>query len=149
VGRRPSRLDRAWRELGSLRAADPADVAQVQAAATSPDSARRQVAANLLREAEPGLAAAEWTRLVEDPARPVRRATVDAMVDVAREDLRPLLEKALDDADHWVRWKALRGLNELGPGPSRHVIARHAEDPNFQVRLEAAAALGSEAERRR
>jgi HEAT repeat protein len=63
------------------------------------------------------------------------------MVDAGRDELRPLLEAALDDADAWVRWKALRGLVELGAGPSREAIAPKADDPDFRVRMEAAAAL--------
>jgi HEAT repeat protein len=57
--------------------------------------------------------------------------------------LRPLLERALDDTDPWVRWKALRGLVELGVGPSRDAIEACAADPDFRVRLEVAAALRS------
>jgi HEAT repeat protein len=63
------------------------------------------------------------------------------MVDAGRAELRPLLESALDDDDAWVRWKALRGLAELGPAPSREAIEAKAGDPDFRVRLEAAAAL--------
>jgi HEAT repeat protein len=63
------------------------------------------------------------------------------MVDAGREELRLLLETSLSDSDAWVRWKALRGLAELGPEPSRTAIAAKAEDPDFRVRLEAAAAL--------
>lgn len=139
--RRLTRLERAWRNLGGLRPADPADLAQVLDAAAGPDAARRQVAANLLREGEPAAAAGAWARLVHDSVRAVRRATVDAMVDAGRQELRPLLEAALNDADAWVRWKALRGLVELGPAPSRTAIVAKAEDPDFRVRLEAAAAL--------
>jgi HEAT repeat protein len=62
-------------------------------------------------------------------------------VDVGREELRPLLERALDDKDPWIRWKALRGLVELGPAASRQVIQSRAGDPDFRVRLEVAAAL--------
>lgn len=141
AGRRRSRLEQAWRELRSLRPGDPADLEKVRAASRSDDAARRQVAASLLREGDAGVAAAEWARLAADPVRSVRRAAVDAVVDVGRADLRPLLEEALDDADAWVRWKALRGLAELGPEPSREAIAAHADDPDFRVRLEAAAAL--------
>jgi HEAT repeat protein len=65
------------------------------------------------------------------------------MVDVGREELRPLLEGALADADAWVRWKALRGLAEIGSRASRDNIAACADDPDFRVRLEAAAALRS------
>ncbi|MGI8985118.1 MAG: HEAT repeat domain-containing protein, partial [Acidimicrobiales bacterium] len=139
--RRLSRLERAWRDLGGLRPAAPDDLAQVLDAAAGPDTARRQVAANLLREANPGAARDAWSRLVRDPVRAVRRATVDAMVDAGREELRPLLEQALADPDAWARWKALRGLVELGPAPSRPAIEATAGDADFRVRLEAAAAL--------
>jgi HEAT repeat protein len=52
-----------------------------------------------------------------------------------------LLEAALADADAWVRWKALRGLAELGAEPSRALVEALADDPDFRVRLEAVAAL--------
>jgi len=139
--RRLTRLERAWRDLGSLRPADPDDLAQVLDAAAGSDPSRRQVAANLLREGDPAAARVAWGHLLHDPVRAVRRATVDAMVDAGREELRPLLEAALGDADAWARWKALRGLVELGPAPSRTAIMARADDPDFRVRLEAAAAL--------
>ena len=127
--------------MGGLRPADPADLAVVREAAAGPDPSRRQVAASLLREADEGGAAEDWARLATDKVRSVRRATVDAVVDVGRQELRPLLEAALADSDAWIRWKALRGLAELGPQPSRDAIAARADDPDFRVRLEAAAAL--------
>ncbi len=140
---RVSRLEQAWRDLGSLRPAEPDDVAQVRAAVRSDDSSRRQVAASLLREADADAAADEWARLATDPVRAVRRAVADAMVDVDRQALRPLLEAALADTDAWVRWKVLRGLAQLGAAPSRHAITACSDDPDFRVRLEAAAALRS------
>ena len=82
----------------------------------------------------------QWSRLLADASRAVRRATVDAMVDVERPVLRPLLERALGDADAWTRWKALRGLVDLGVGPSRAAVAPLADDPDFRVRLEATGA---------
>ncbi|MDQ3980485.1 MAG: HEAT repeat domain-containing protein [Actinomycetota bacterium] len=139
--RRTSRLDEAWRQLGALRPAQANDLERVLAEVQGDDQFRRQVAANLLREAPPAAAATAWSRLVEDPVRSVRRATVDAMVDAGREELRPLLERALSDTDAWIRWKALRGLVELGPAPSRDHIAALAADADFRVRLEVAAAL--------
>jgi HEAT repeat protein len=63
------------------------------------------------------------------------------MADTGREGLRPVLETALADADPWVRWKALRGLVELGVAPSREAVAACSVDPDFRVRLEATAAL--------
>lgn len=140
-GRRLTRLERAWQDLGALRPANPVDLVLVRNAAAEEDPSRRQVAANLLGEADPAAARDEWARLLADPVRAVRRATVDAIVDAGRDELRPLLESALADADAWVRWKALRGLVELGPAASRDRIAAKADDPDFRVRLEAAAAL--------
>lgn len=140
--RHVSRLEQAWRDLGSLRpGADPDDLARVREAASADIAAHRQVAANLLREADPAVAAAEWAHLVVDRSRSVRRAAVDAMVDAGRPELRLLLEKALDDSDAWVRWKALRGLSEIGADGSRTSIARLADDADFRVRLEVASAL--------
>ena len=108
--RRASRLDRAWADLGSLRpGADADDLARVRSAAAGDDPSHRQVAANLLGEADPTVAADDWARLVVDRVRSVRRAAVDAVVDAGREELGQLLETALADADAWVRWKALRG----------------------------------------
>ena len=140
-GRPRNRLEQAWHDLGGLRPREPADLPVVLDAASGDDPARRQVAANLLREADPAIARAHWAVLVHDPVRAVRRAAVDAMVDAGRDELRPLLEAALDDADAWVRWKALRGLVELGPAPSLHAIEAKAGDPDFRVRLEVAAAV--------
>jgi HEAT repeat protein len=66
---------------------------------------------------------------------------VDAVAGTEREELRPLLERALDDTDAWIRWKALSGIAALGPGPSRPAIVARAEDADFRVRLEAARLL--------
>jgi HEAT repeat protein len=134
-------LERAWKELGSLTPDQPDDLDRILVAVSSRDSAARQVAARLLAEAAADIAEQEWGRLLADPSRGVRRATVDAMVDVERPALRSLLERALGDADAWTRWKALRGLVDLGVEPSRAAVAPLAEDPDFRVRLEATGAL--------
>ena len=147
--RRASRLDRAWADLGALRpGAAPDDLARVRAAAAGDDPSHRQVAANLLGEADRAVAADDWARLVVDRVRSVRRAAVDAVVDAGREELRPLLETALADADAWVRWKALRGLADLGADASRAPIEALAADPDFRIRLEVAAALRQSPTRR-
>ena len=138
---RANALDRAWGALSRLRPDDPEDRARILAATTAADAAVRQVAARVLVDADPEVARDAWRRLLDDPSRTVRRATVDAMVDTDRAALRPLLEHALQDADAWTRWKALRGLVELGADPSRDAISALADDPDFRVRLEAARAL--------
>ena len=138
--REPRRLERAWAEL-STDAGTPEHVERVIAAAHDDDVARRQVAAALLADVPTETAANEWRRLLDDPSRLVRRATVDAVAGVEREELRPLLEHALDDTDPWTRWKALHGIAALGAVPSRAAVEARAADPDFRVRLEAARAL--------
>jgi len=135
-------LDRAWKELGSLRPDVPADLDRILSASTSSESAERQVAARLLVDAPADRAEPAWEQLLGDTSRGVRRATVDAMVDAERPSLRGLLERALDDADAWTRWKALRGLVDLGIGPSEVSVRPLGDDPDFRVRLEASRALG-------
>ncbi len=134
-------LERAWKELGALHPDVAGDLQRILAATTSTDSARRQVAARKLADADPAVALTAWDRLLDDPSRSVRRATVDVMVDTERPALRPTLERALADTDAWTRWKALRGLVGLGVGPSRAAVSPLAHDPDFRVRLEVANAL--------
>ena len=142
--RAPRRLERAWADLGALRAHRPEDLDRVLVACDDPEPARRQVAAALLTDAPADAAAGAWADLVGDASRAVRRSAVDAMAGAERQELRPLLERALGDTDAWIRWKALSGIGALGAEPSRAAIATIAEDPDFRVRLEAARLLKSE-----
>lgn len=139
--RAPRKLERAWAELGALRLDEPGGLDRVLAASRDSEPARRQVAAALLAEARPEAAMRAWGRLLDDESRAVRRSVVDAITDASREELRPLLERALTDSDAWVRWKALRGISALGVGPSRAAVESAATDPDFRVRLEATRAL--------
>jgi hypothetical protein len=139
--RGPRRLERAWDELGDLRADRPEQLARVLAATDDTEPARRKVAAALLVDAPPEAAGRAWAHLLGDSSRAVRRSVVDAVAGTGRQELRPLLEEALDDVDAWVRWKALRGIAELGPAPSRTAVEARVADPDFRVRLEAARVL--------
>ena len=139
--RAPRRLERAWTDLGALRADRPDDLERVLAVCDDPEPARRQVAAALLADAPPDTAAGTWAVLVSDASRSVRRSTIDAIAGAERQELRPLLERALADSDAWIRWKALSGIGAVGAEPSRAAIATVAEDPDFRVRLEAARLL--------
>jgi hypothetical protein len=141
--REPRRLERAWAELGALRADQPEHLDVVLAAARDKEAARRQVAAALLTDAPADVAARAWERLLADSSRVVRRSTVDAVAGVGREELRALLERALADEDAWTRWKALRGIADLGVGSSRAAVEARAADPDFRVRLEAARLLAA------
>jgi hypothetical protein len=142
--RAPRRLERAWADLGALRADRPEDLERVLAACDDPEPARRQVAGALLADAPANAAAGAWADLVGDASRAVRRSAVDAIAGAERQELRPLLERALGDTDAWIRWKALSGIGALGAEPSRGAVAAVAEDPDFRVRLEAARLLKGE-----
>jgi len=134
-------IDRAWRELRALNLDAHDDVERLLAAASSNDVATRQVASRVLIDAGTDVADKAWAVLLRDASRTVRRATVDTMVDARRPALRPLLEAALADRDAWTRWKALRGLVDLGVEPSRDAVLPLERDTDFRVRLEAAGAL--------
>jgi hypothetical protein len=139
----PSRtaLDRAWGQLRDLNPQEGADLERVFAAAVGPDAATRQVAARLLIDADDDVAIGIWRDLLSDPSRSVRRATLDVMVDAGRPALRALFERALADSDAWARWKAVRGLADLGVGSSGEAVAALATDNDFRVRLEVARVL--------
>lgn len=138
---RPRHLERAWGELGGLDPNRPRDLDRLAAASEDPEPARRQVVAALLAEGPREIATRTWTRLLRDSSRSVRRSTVDAMVDTEWPEVRTLLEDAVVDDDAWVRWKAIKGIARLGVGRSRAAVEMGREDPDFRVRLEAAAAL--------
>jgi hypothetical protein len=138
---RPRHLERAWAELGGLDARQPGDLDRLLTASEDGEPARRQVAATLLAEGPRDLATRAWSRLLTDRSRVVRRSVVDAMVDTDWPEVRSLLEDALGDDDAWVRWKALKGIARLGAAPSREAVEERRDDPDFRVRLEAAAAL--------
>jgi hypothetical protein len=135
--RAPRRLERAWADPRALRADRPDDLERILAAGDDPDPARRQVAVALLADAPSDAAARAWAASLGDSSRAVRRSAVDAIAGAERQELRPLLERALADTDAWIRWKALSGIGAIGPEPSRAAIARVAQDPDFRVRLEA------------
>lgn len=136
--RRATRLDRAWADLGDLDARDAEGWRTLVEASRDPDGARRQVAARMLSDARLDDALPIWRELLTDKSRVVRRATLDAVVDLEGDETRPLLELALADADPWMRWKALHGLVLIGVEPSLGAIQRLRTDADFRVRLEAA-----------
>jgi len=135
TSRRDARLALVWAELGPLQPADADDLDALITASCGEDPFRRQVAATLLLEADPAVAAKHWERLLADSSHAVRQATADAMANAGREELRPLLERALGDGDGWVRQTALSGLVDLDPEPSRDAIMALADDLDFRVRV--------------
>lgn len=129
-------------ELHLLDPDDPDQRIVLEEALDDEDSRIRRMAVATLAQAVHAPIA--WAGVItgyRDPSRLVRRTAIDAAADREEEDLRPLFEEALTDADPWTRWKAVRSLAELGVGASREAIAALAADDDFQVRMEVAAAL--------
>jgi hypothetical protein len=128
--------------LHLLNPDDPASRATLQEAAGGRDPRRRRMAiATLAQSADESFALAMLSDAFSDPSRIVRRTAVDVAVDLETEGVRSLLEAALGDVDDWIRWKAVKGLSELGLGTSVDAVIALADDPDFQVRFEVAAAL--------
>jgi len=69
--------------------------------------------------------------------------TLDAAADAEDQAFRTVFERALGDRDPWMRWKAVRALGDLGPGPSRAALEVLADDPEFRVRFEVSRVLRS------
>jgi hypothetical protein len=113
----------------------------VEAVEAGEARARRAAVATLVLAGDDMVVHAAVTAGVADPARSVRRATVDAVSDLEDERYRPIFEAALGDEDAWIRWKAVRSLRDLGPRPSEQALEAAAQDDDFRVRFEAEAAL--------
>ncbi|MBT8247924.1 MAG: HEAT repeat domain-containing protein [Acidimicrobiia bacterium] len=121
---------------------DPASRATLETAAASDDPRQRRMAvATLAQSADEGFAMATLRSAYSDPSRIVRRTVIDVAVDLESEQARNLLEQALADEDDWIRWKAVKGISELGLSTSAAAVAALADDRDFQVRFEVAAAL--------
>ena len=129
-------------ELHLLDPDDPEHRRRLEAALDDDDARVRRVAvATLALAGDPRTAGRAVEAGYADGARLVRRTAVDAAADREDEAFRPLFESALADTDPWTRWKAVRALAELGLASSRDSVAALADDPDFQVRMEVAAAL--------
>ena len=130
---------------GALHLLDPDDPTSritLEAALASDDARQRRMAvATLAQSGDEGFALATLRAGYADPSRIVRRTVVDVAVDLETEDARSLLEQALADEDDWIRWKAVKGISELGLSTSAAAVGALADDPDFQVRFEVAATL--------
>jgi len=100
---------------------------------------RRAAVATLALSGDGDVAAAAVVTGYREESRTVRRTAVDAAADREDEQFRPLFEEAIFDRDPWIRWRAVRALDDIGPGPSLDEIVLAAADEDFQVRFEAQA----------
>ncbi len=111
-------------------------------ALTSEDHRARRIAVAVLAESADGVIRDRALRTgYRDDKLSVRRTAIDETRDGEQRDL---LVEALADRDAWTRWRALRNLSEIGIGDDRTVVAGLEDDPDFQVRFEAAKVLREE-----
>ncbi len=128
--------------LHLLNPDDPESRTTLETALGSEDARHRRMAvATLSQSTDRALAVATLMSSFADASRVVRRTVIDVAVDLETEELRSLLERALADEDDWIRWKAVKGIAGLGLSTSATAIESLADDPDFQVRFEVAAAL--------
>lgn len=118
----------------------PEHRALLVAALDADDSRRRRAAvATLALSGDADVAAAAVVTGYREEARTVRRTAIDAAADREDEVFRPLFEEAIFDRDPWIRWRAVRALDDIGAAPSQEKIVLATADEDFQVRFEATA----------
>jgi hypothetical protein len=125
-------------DLHLLDPADPAHRARLMEALGSNDARDRRIAVALLAEADdPSVRQEAILRGFADRSRRVKRTAVDAAGDTSDPRLRSFLERAAEDPDRWIRWRATRALGVIGAGDSATVLQQLTTDPDFRVRFEA------------
>jgi hypothetical protein len=102
---------------------------------------RRAAVVTLALSGDADVARAAIVTGYRDGSRMVRRAAVDAAADLEDDEYRPLFEEAVFDADAWVRWRAVKAIRAIGPGPSEETLMLAAVDEDFRVRFEAVSTL--------
>ncbi|MDX1691209.1 MAG: HEAT repeat domain-containing protein [Acidimicrobiia bacterium] len=103
---------------------------------------RRAAVATLAMSDDAAVVKAAIVTGYNDSSRLVRRTAVDSAADLEDDEFRPLFEDAaVHDEDAWIRWKSVRALTEIGPGPSEESLILAAADEDFRVRFEAQTAL--------
>ncbi|MNB86604.1 hypothetical protein D3C75_335530 [compost metagenome] len=76
-----------------------------------------------------------------DSAPAVRRTAGDTLSDIGDPAATPVMTAALKDASKLVRWRAARFLYEVGTAEAHDALAVAADDPEFEVGLQARMAL--------
>jgi HEAT repeat protein len=75
----------------------------------------------------------------ETPA--VRRTAGDTLSDIGDAAATPVMIESLKDSSKIVRWRAARFLYEVGTEEARSALEEAANDPEFEVSLQARMAL--------
>lgn len=78
---------------------------------------------------------------MQDSAPAVRRTAGDTLSDIGAPAATPVMTASLSDASKLVRWRAARFLYEVGTAEAQEALSIAAEDPEFEVGLQAKMAL--------
>ncbi|AIQ32406.1 MULTISPECIES: virulence factor [Paenibacillus] len=78
---------------------------------------------------------------MQDSAPAVRRTAGDTLSDIGDPAATPVMTASLRDASKLVRWRAARFLYEVGTAEAQEALSIAAEDPEFEVGLQAKMAL--------
>ncbi|WP_342420949.1 virulence factor [Paenibacillus sp. FSL E2-0178] len=78
---------------------------------------------------------------MQDSAPAVRRTAGDTLSDIGDPAATPVMTASLSDASKLVRWRAARFLYEVGTAEAQEALSIAAEDPEFEVGLQAKMAL--------
>ncbi|WP_310830272.1 virulence factor [Paenibacillus pedocola] len=76
-----------------------------------------------------------------DKAPAVRRTAGDTLSDIGDPAATPVMTAALSDSSKLVRWRAARFLYEVGTAEAYNALSLAADDPEFEVGLQARMAL--------
>lgn len=78
---------------------------------------------------------------MQDSAPAVRRTAGDTLSDIGDPAATPVMTASLTDASKLVRWRAARFLYEVGTADAQEALSLAADDPEFEVGLQARMAL--------
>ncbi|MCM3786337.1 virulence factor [Neobacillus mesonae] len=78
---------------------------------------------------------------MQDKSPAVRRTAGDTLSDIGDSEATPVMITALKDTSKLVRWRAARFLYEVGTEEAKDALEIAAEDPEFEVSLQAKMAL--------
>ncbi|KAI7261250.1 hypothetical protein KC345_g9813 [Hortaea werneckii] len=78
---------------------------------------------------------------MKDSAPAVRRTAGDTLSDIGDPAATPVMTASLTDASKLVRWRAARFLYEVGTAEAQEALRLAADDPEFEVGLQAKMAL--------
>ncbi|WP_151737406.1 virulence factor [Paenibacillus tengchongensis] len=121
--------------------AEPELLPQLRAALHDPKLQVRRLAVVYLGDLRTPEAMELLYEAMADSAPAVRRTAGDTLSDIGDPAATPVMMEALGDSSKLVRWRAARFLYEVGTAEAEEALRSAADDPEFEVGLQARMAL--------